>query len=105
MTHLTFYKKKRIEHISGKYFTTNEFTFSANYMPKSWLATSFSYSAVYSAFNTFGLAVHIAPAKGLNFFPGSDYTIFKISPQFLPTSSNALNFQMGLSIPFGGKIR
>lgn len=89
----------------GKYFTTNEFTFSANYMPKSWLATSFSYSAVYSAFNTFGLAVHIAPAKGLNFFLGSDYTIFKISPQFLPTSSNALNFQMGLSIPFGGKIR
>lgn len=87
----------------GKYFTTNEFTFSANYMPKSWLAASLSYSAAYSKFNTFGVAVHIAPSRGLNFFLASDYTIFRISPQWIPTSSNALNFQFGLSIPFGGK--
>lgn len=87
----------------GKYFITSEYTLSANYMPKSWLAATFSYSFVYSAFKTFGLAVHIAPARGLNFFLASDYTIFRISPQWLPTSSNALNLQMGFSIPFGGK--
>lgn len=87
----------------GKYLTTNEFTLSANYMPKSWLEASFSYSMVYSAFNTFGLAVHIVPSRGINFFLASDYTIFRISPQWLPTSSNAINFQLGISVPLGGK--
>ncbi|WP_165044419.1 DUF5723 family protein [Dysgonomonas sp. ZJ709] len=87
----------------GKYFTTNEFTLSANYMPKSWLATSLSYSFAHSQFKTFGLAVHLAPSRGINFFLASDYTLIHISPQFLPTSSRALSLQLGLSVPFGGK--
>ncbi|WP_146212654.1 DUF5723 family protein [Dysgonomonas alginatilytica] len=87
----------------GKYFTSNEFTLSANYMPKPWLATTFSYSFAYSAFKTFGLAVHVAPTRGINFFLASDYSIVRISPQWLPTSSHAINLQMGVSIPFGGR--
>lgn len=87
----------------GKYFTTNEFTLSANYTPKTWLATSLSYSFAYSRFKTFGLAVHFAPSRKINFFLASDYSIVRISPQWMPTSSKAINVQMGLSIPFGGK--
>lgn len=87
----------------GNYFTTNEFTLSANYTHKDWLAATLSYSFVYGAFNTFGLAVHLAPSKGVNFFLASDYTVAHVSPQWIPTSSKALNLQMGISIPFGGK--
>lgn len=87
----------------GNYFTTKEFTLSANYTPKEWLAASFSYSLAYSAFKTFGLAVHIAPSRGINFFLASDYSIVRISPQWMPTSTKAINVQMGFSIPFGGR--
>lgn len=87
----------------GKYFSTQEYTLSANYKPNTWFATSASYSFAHSKFDTFGLGIHLAPSKGINFFFASDYIIPHVSPQWYPTTSKALNFQLGISIPMGGK--
>lgn len=87
----------------GNYFNLSEFVVSLNYRPSSWISTSTSYSIVHSNFDTFGVALHLTPAKGIHFFLASDYAIPHISSEFLPTTSRALNFQMGISIPFGNK--
>lgn len=85
----------------GNYFTTSELTVSANGRLASWVSTSVSYSFLHSAFNTFGFALHLAPAKGVNLFLASDFIIPHVSSDFIPTTSKALNFQMGISIPLG----
>lgn len=87
----------------GRYRTDTEFTLSANYYnpQRDWLAATFSYSFVHSKFNTFGLAVHLVPKKGLNLFLASDYVIFHVNNQFIPTTSKSVNFQIGISIPLG----
>ena len=88
----------------GEYHTTTEFTVSANYNPnKSWFATSFSYSFVHSLFDTFGLAIHLAPSKGINLFLASDYVIPHVNSDFYPTTSKGVNLQLGLSIPLGSR--
>lgn len=85
----------------GNYNTTHELTLSGNYQPKYWLGISGSYSVVHSNFDTFGLALHLAPRKGVTFFVASDYVIPHVSSQFLPTSSKGVNVQLGFSIPIG----
>lgn len=85
----------------GNYYTSHEFTVSGNYQPFSWLGTSLSYSAVHSAFDTFGFAMHLAPKKGMTFFVASDYVLPHVSTQFVPTSSKELNLQVGFSVPIG----
>lgn len=88
----------------GKYHTTSEFTLSANYNPnKSWFATTLSYSFVHSKFNTFGLAIHLAPSKGLNLFIASDYIIPHVNKEFIPVTSKAVNVQFGFTVPIGAK--
>lgn len=87
----------------GNYYTASEFTFSGNYRPCPWFATSLTYSFMHSKFDTFGFAMHLAPTKGLSLFLASDYTIPHVNSDFIPTTSKALNFQMGISIPLGGK--
>lgn len=84
-----------------KLHNVTEFTMSVNFNPikAKWIATSLSYSFVHSKFNTFGIAIHLAPSKGVNFFIASDYAIFHVNKEFIPTTSNALNVQFGLSIP------
>lgn len=83
----------------GNYFNTQELTVSANYRPKSWLATTVSYSFLHSNFNTIGWALYLTPSKGINFFLASDYIIPHVSPQWIPSTSKALNVQLGFSIP------
>lgn len=83
----------------GNYFNTQELTLSGNYRPKKWLAATLSYSFLHSNFNTFGGAVYLTPSKGINFYVASDYIISNVSPQWIPTTSNALNVQLGFSIP------
>lgn len=85
----------------GNYYTSNEVTMSANYQPSYWFGLTGSYSVVHSAFDTFGLALHLAPRKGVTFFVASDYVIPHVSSQFFPTSSKAINIQLGFSIPIG----
>jgi len=87
----------------GNYSTTSEFTVSANARLSSWVSTSLSYSFMHSRFDTFGFALHLAPTKGVSLFLASDYAIPHVSSDFIPTTSKALNFQMGISIPIGGK--
>lgn len=87
----------------GNYYKTSEFTFSANAHFTSWLYTSLSYSFIHSKFDTFGLALHLAPSRGVNLFLASDYTIPHVSSEFIPTTSKALNLQFGISIPLGDK--
>ncbi|MFV0468210.1 MAG: DUF5723 family protein [Dysgonomonas sp.] len=87
----------------GTYFNSSEFTLSANYRPCSWFAASAGYSFIHSSFDTFGLAMHLAPSKGLRLFLASDYAIPHINPQGAPTTSKALNFQIGISVPIGAK--
>jgi len=88
----------------GEYQTITEFTASANYNPnKSWFATSLSYSFVHSSFDTFGLAIHLAPSRGINLFLASDYVIPHVNSDFWPTTSKGVNVQLGLSIPIGSR--
>lgn len=85
----------------GNYANSRELTLSGNYQPYYWLGITGSYSFVHSAFDTFGLAVHLAPRKGVTFFFASDYVIPHVSSQFVPTTSKAINLQVGFSIPIG----
>ncbi|MDR0232211.1 MAG: DUF5723 family protein [Dysgonamonadaceae bacterium] len=91
--------------LSSTYFnhhhTMSELTLSGNFRPAKWLATTLSYSFVNSNFRRFGLALHIAPSRGLNFFVASDYLIPYISDQVLLTTSRGINAQVGLTIPIG----
>jgi hypothetical protein len=83
--------------------TMTELTLSGNYNPEKvkWLAATLSYSFMHNNFNSVGLALHLAPTKGLNFFIASDYWIPKVNKEFLPTTSKAMNIQFGLAIPIG----
>lgn len=87
----------------GNYFTTSEFTISANGRINPWIATSLSYSFIHSKFDTFGFALHLAPTRGVSLFLASDYCIPHVSSDFIPTTSKGINLQMGVSIPIGGK--
>jgi hypothetical protein len=83
----------------GNYFNTQELTLSGNLRPLKWLSASLSYSFMHSNFNTFGGALYITPGKVLQLFIASDYIISHVSPQYIPSTSNALNLQFGVSIP------
>ncbi|GAB6012083.1 DUF5723 family protein [Viscerimonas tarda] len=83
----------------GNYFNMQELTLSGNYRPKNWVAASLSYSFLHSNFNTFGGAIYLTPLKVFNLFVAGDYIIYNVSPQFVPSTSKALNLQFGLSIP------
>ena len=89
----------------GAYHTTSELTLSANYNPnRDWFATSLSYSFVHGMFKTIGLAVHLAPKKGLNFFIASDYLIPEVNKEFIPVSSRSVNLQFGFTVPIGKRM-
>ncbi len=83
------------------YSDISEFTLSTNYRPCQWFAGSLTYSVNHSRFDTFGLAMHFVPSRGVNVFIASDYAVPHISSDFLPTTSRALNIQLGISIPIG----
>ncbi|MDR1644963.1 MAG: DUF5723 family protein [Tannerellaceae bacterium] len=80
----------------------SELTLSANYNPGriKWLSAALSYSFLNGG-EAFGLALHIAPKRGVHFFVASDYLMPKVSSQFLPVSSSIANIQFGLAIPIG----
>lgn len=89
----------------GNYYNQTELTFSGNFRPCGWFGTSVSYSALSADFKSLGLALHLIPQKGVNLFLAGDYVYLSspISPQYLPTSSKGINFQMGISIPLGSR--
>ncbi|NDW19354.1 hypothetical protein D0T53_10585 [Dysgonomonas sp. 216] len=83
----------------GNYYNVSELTISGNYRPKSWLATTLSYSFLHSDFNTVGFAMYLTPSKGVNFFVAGDYIIPNVSPEWIPTTTKAMNVQFGFSVP------
>jgi hypothetical protein len=93
--------------LSSTYFgrsqTLVEFTLAANYQPAAikWFSGALSYSFIHNKLNTVGLALHITPGKGINFFLASDYLLPHVSKEFLPVTSKAANLQIGFSIPLG----
>jgi hypothetical protein len=88
----------------GQYYNVSELTVSANYTPFRWLGVSGSHSFVHGAFKTFGMALSIAPSKGLNLFVASDYLIPRVSPDlYIPINAKGLNLQFGITIPIGSK--
>ena len=85
----------------GRGHTTNELTFSANYNPFKvrWFSAALSYSVIHNRFNTVGFAMHLTPRKGIHLFLGSDFLVPHVNKDFIPTSSKASNFQVGISFP------
>ena len=83
--------------------TVTEVTMAGTYKPVRWFEAGLSYSFVHSNFNTFGLALNFVPSKGVHLFLASDYVIPHVNSDYIPTTSKALNFQFGISIPMGGK--
>lgn len=94
--------------LSTTHFTPShnvtEFTLAGAYKPVDWFEAGLSYSFVHGHFNTFGLALNFVPAKGVNLFLASDYLIPRWNSDFIPSTSKAINFQLGLTIPLGSKI-
>jgi len=75
----------------GKIRTLSELTLSANYRPKKWLETTFSYSVIQSGFKTFGLGVKVGPV-----FLATDY-------MYLGKKSKNASVYLGISVPLGKK--
>ncbi|WP_321331076.1 DUF5723 family protein [uncultured Bacteroides sp.] len=71
--------------------TISEFTFSANYCPKSWFNVALSYSTMQNNRQTFGLGLKLGPV-----FVGTDY-------MFLGNSSKTkdVNAYLSITLPLG----
>ncbi|MEG1572740.1 MAG: DUF5723 family protein [Bacteroidales bacterium] len=80
---------------------TTELTASFNARPLNWLAISLSYSFLNKQWSSIGWGLNITPKWGLNLFVGSDYTFFKVTPQFVPINTATFNFFVGLNVPLG----
>jgi len=81
-----------------------ELTLSGNYHPFSWIYATASYSFIESETGTMGLALNLCPSW-INFFVGTDFMFFKVTPQFVPVKNNVANLFMGISFPLGKKDR
>ena len=88
-------------HSFQKHHSWSEGRFSANLTPVSWFD-----AAVSAAFSTYGTSmgwlVNFHP-KGFNLFLGSDFMIFKVTPQFIPLHNNNAHISLAISFPFVNK--
>jgi opacity protein-like surface antigen len=84
--------------------TFSELTASLNFKPVTWFNLSGSYSFVHGKRETVGFAIGFMPAI-LNLFLACDYTIFKVTKQYIPLNTLTTNFQLGISIPIGRAAR
>ena len=88
------------QRINGHYSWT-EGRISANLTPVGWFDASVNY-AVSTFGSSFGWIVNFHP-KGINLFLGSDFQIFKVTPQYVPVGNLNASFNFGFNITFGGK--
>ena len=79
--------------------TISEFTIAGAYRPSKAVEVGLSYSFVHSRFQTVGFALHLGPG----FYIASDYIFPRVNSMFLPTTSKALNLQLGAVVPIGKK--
>lgn len=84
--------------INGIY-SWSEGRLSANMKPSKWFDCSVNVGQ--STFGTtMGWMVNFHP-RGFNFFIGSDYQFFKVTPQYVPVGNANANVSLGLNITFG----
>ncbi len=88
------------QRINGHYSWT-EGRISANVTPVGWFDASVNY-ALSTFGSSFGWIVNFHP-KGVNLFVGSDFQIFKVTPQYVPTGNLNASINFGINITFGGK--
>ena len=88
--------------INGHYSWT-EARLSANVTPVGWFDASVNY-ALSSFGSSFGWILNFHP-KGVNLFLGSDFQIFKVTPQFVPVGNLNASVNFGLNITFGSKAK
>lgn len=88
------------QRINGHYSWT-EGRISANLTPVGWFDASVNY-AVSTFGSSFGWIVNFHP-KGINLFLGSDFQIFKVTPQYVPVGNLNASVNFGFNITFGGK--
>ncbi|MDR3218479.1 MAG: DUF5723 family protein [Dysgonamonadaceae bacterium] len=79
--------------------TISEFTLAGAYRPFSEVELGLSYSFVHGESKTFGLALHL----GHGLYIAGDYLVPRVNSDFIPTSTKALNIQLGFAIPIGAK--
>ena len=81
----------------------NDLTVSYNLNPNKWFNMSLNWSFL-NAWKTLGWMVEFTPKAGLNFFLGSDYTFFEVTPKMpIPVDKLWMNARFGLSFMIGNK--
>ncbi|MFI3299525.1 MAG: DUF5723 family protein [Rikenellaceae bacterium] len=80
-------------------YTKHEVTTVVSGRPFSWFTANLSYSIVAGQL---GAALNFHPSW-INFFIGTDFIPFKLTPQYLPVSSSNVNVYAGIGIPIGKK--
>lgn len=88
------------QRIDGIYSWT-EGRISANVTPVKFFDASINY-ALSTFGSSLGWIINIHP-KGFNLFVGSDFTFYKVSPQFVPVNNLNANVQLGINFTFGSK--
>lgn len=76
---------------------------SANLIPVSFFDLSVNY-ALSTFGSSLGWIINIHP-KGFNLFVGSDFTFYKVTPQFVPVNNLNANVQFGINFTFGSKSK
>ena len=83
------------------YQNISENTLSLNFQPAKWFGLAGTYSFSHSKYDTFGLAMHLAPSVGVNLFLAADYISSHVDSDFIPVKAEGVNFQLGITIPIG----
>ena len=93
-------------HRRNQYYGRTEVALSATVNPIDWFTASLSYtvgnykSVGDNFFNSFGLALNFHPGW-INFFIGTDFMMFRVTPQALPVGQKVFNLTFGLSKTIG----
>ena len=93
---------------SGKFGKTrniNELTLSYNLNPCKWFNLGLNWSFL-NSWKTLGWVLEFSPRGGVDFFIGSDYTFFNVTPKYyLPVNKVWSNLNFGLTFMVGSKHR
>ena len=93
-------------HRRNQYFGRTEVALSATVNPIDWFTASLSYtvgnykSVGDNFFNSFGLALNFHPGW-IHFFIGTDFMMFRVTPQALPVGQKVFNLTFGLAKTIG----
>ena len=80
--------------------TTNELVGALNLRPLSWFMVSGTAAMLTKDYNRYGVSLNFSPCW-INFYIASDFVVPNVNPQYVPIDKFNLNFETGLSIPFG----